>query len=94
MNGIAGAGALLSKYAAKTVQAGANAVSKGTQKLSQMRNTLHTGVVTNWSKGVYQSVGNRSASWTQSLKQTYNNVLDAKMPIFVMIYQWIDKKQL
>ncbi|TYR81850.1 transposase [Priestia megaterium] len=87
--GIAGAGALSSKYAAKTVQAGANAVSKGTQKLSQMRNTLHTGVVTNWSKSVYQSVSNRSASWTQSLKQTYHNILDSKVPKLLPQHQLV-----
>ncbi|MGG0453552.1 T7SS effector LXG polymorphic toxin [Priestia megaterium] len=78
--GIAGAGALSTKVAGKTAKAGANAVANGAKKLSDMRNSLRTEVITNRARSAYQSVQKSSPSWTQSLKKTYNNILDSNMP--------------
>ncbi|MFV5314495.1 ribonuclease YeeF family protein [Priestia megaterium] len=78
--GIAGAGALSMKVAGKTAKAGANAVANGAKKLSDMRNSLRTEVITNRARSAYQSVQKSSPSWTQSLKKTYNNILDSNMP--------------
>ncbi|MDN4862735.1 T7SS effector LXG polymorphic toxin [Priestia megaterium] len=75
--GIAGAGALSTKVAGKM---GQSLVSKGTEKLNNMRNTLRTSAVANVTKQAYQSVKNAPASWTQSLHKTYNNILDSSMP--------------
>jgi len=78
--GIAGAGALSTKVAGKTAKAGANAMANGAKKLSDMRNSLRTEVITNRARSAYQSVQKSSPSWTQSLKKTYNNILDSNMP--------------
>jgi len=78
--GIAGAGALSTKVAEKM---GQSLVTKGTEKLNNMRNTLHTSAVANVTKQAYQSVKNALASWTQSLHKTYNSVLDSSMPRLV-----------
>ncbi|USL40191.1 MULTISPECIES: T7SS effector LXG polymorphic toxin [Priestia] len=75
--GIAGAGALSTKVAGKM---GQSLVTKGTEKLNNMRNTLRTSAVANVTKQAYQSVKNAPASWTQSLHKTYNNILDSSMP--------------
>ncbi|WP_238158808.1 T7SS effector LXG polymorphic toxin [Priestia megaterium] len=78
--GIAGAGALSTKVAGKM---GQSLVTKGTEKLNNMRNTLRTSAVANVTKQAYQSVKNAPASWTQSLHKTYNNILDSSMPRLV-----------
>ncbi|WP_237071869.1 hypothetical protein [Priestia flexa] len=75
--GIAGAGALSTRYAANMGQA---VVTKGTEKLTQMRNTLRTSTVANVTKQAYQSVKTAPASWTQSLHKTYTSILDSTMP--------------
>ncbi|WHX77376.1 DNA/RNA non-specific endonuclease [Priestia flexa] len=75
--GIAGAGALSTRYAANMGQA---VVTKGTEKLTQMRNTLRTSAVANVTKQAYQSVKTAPASWTQSLHKTYTSILDSTMP--------------
>ncbi|WP_350019373.1 T7SS effector LXG polymorphic toxin [Priestia flexa] len=78
--GIAGAGALSTRYAANMGQA---VVTKGTEKLTQMRNTLRTSAVANVTKQAYQSVKTAPASWTQSLHKTYTSILDSTMPRFL-----------
>ncbi|WP_226638874.1 T7SS effector LXG polymorphic toxin [Priestia flexa] len=75
--GIAGAGALSTRYAANMGQA---VVTKGTEKLTQMRNTLRTSAVANVTKQAYQSVKTAPTSWTQSLHKTYTSILDSTMP--------------
>ncbi|WEZ06982.1 deaminase domain-containing protein [Priestia flexa] len=78
--GIAGAGALSTRYAANMGQA---VVTKGTEKLTQMRNTLRTSTVANITKQAYHSVKTAPASWTQSLHKTYMSILDSTMPRFM-----------
>ncbi|WP_210607981.1 ribonuclease YeeF family protein [Priestia flexa] len=78
--GIAGAGALSTRYAANMGQA---VVTKGTEKLTQMRNTLRTSAVANVTKQAYHSVKTAPASWTQSLHKTYTSILDSTMPRFM-----------
>ena len=75
--GIAEAGAFSRKVAGEM---GQSLATKGTEKLSSMRNTLRTSAVANVTKQAYQSVKNAPASWTQSLHKTYNNILDSSMP--------------
>ncbi|MGG3233559.1 hypothetical protein ABEP17_08675 [Priestia flexa] len=55
-------------------------MTKGTEKLTQMRNTLRTSAVANVTKQAYQSVKTAPASWTQSLHKTYTSILDSTMP--------------
>ncbi|XBT22880.1 hypothetical protein ABNP42_10875 [Priestia flexa] len=74
---MAGAGALSTRYAANMGQA---VVTKGTEKLTQMRNTLRTSTVANVTKQAYQSVKTAPASWAQSLHKTYTSILDSTMP--------------
>ncbi|MBM7702277.1 T7SS effector LXG polymorphic toxin [Metabacillus iocasae] len=92
--GIAGAGALSSRYARQVGEAGAKAVAKGSQKLSDMRNVLSTYAVQRVMKPLQQSAQRTYRSAADYVKKSFNKLGDTPVPVRVRVFQTVGNSQM
>ncbi|MBM7702298.1 T7SS effector LXG polymorphic toxin [Metabacillus iocasae] len=92
--GIAGAGALSSRYARQVGEAGAKAVAKDSQKLSDMRNVLSTYTVQRVMKPLQQSAQGTYRGAAEYVKKSFNKLGDTPVPVRVRVFQTAGNSQM